>query len=211
MSFDLSNYVDVKTRIKLFYDKYPQGSLQFEFKGVMPNNPDYIWGVTYAYRTPEDLKPSTGTASELGKGKTSFTAGSELANLESSCHGRAIGAFGLGIDAAMATSDEVQFAKERQREIPRAEQFTEEYKAEPVSQTMRRVGVAEMMTEKQQALILTLVKGMPGRPIDEYKAAKGITGGFTKSDASKFIEHLKDNPTQVDPWAADIARGGSDE
>lgn len=117
MSFDLSNYVDVKTRIKLFYERFPNGSLQFEFKGTLG---EYIWGTAHAYRTPEDPRPATGTASELAKGKTAFTAGSELMNLETSAIGRAIGNLGIGIEAGMATSDEVAFAKERQREIPSA-------------------------------------------------------------------------------------------
>ena len=52
MSYDISDYVDVKTRIELFYAKYPEGSIQFEFMGVMAGNPDYIWGVAKAYRSP---------------------------------------------------------------------------------------------------------------------------------------------------------------
>ena len=45
MAFDLSNYVDVKTRIKMFYERFPEGSLQFEFKGTLGEN---IWGVAFA-------------------------------------------------------------------------------------------------------------------------------------------------------------------
>ena len=123
MSFDLSNYVDVKTRIKLFYEHYPEGSLQFEFKGSLGAN---IWGVAYAYRTPEDPRPATGNASELAEGKTAYTRGSELMNLETSAIGRAIGNLGIGIEAGMATSDEVAFAKERQRNIPSADPWAEE-------------------------------------------------------------------------------------
>jgi hypothetical protein len=122
MSFDLSNYVDVKTRIKMFYERYPEGSLQFEFKGASQDGKT-IWGIAYAYRSPEDPRPSTGTASELAQGKTAFTAGSELMNLETSAIGRAIGNLGIGIEAGMASSDEVQFAKERQREIPAAKPY----------------------------------------------------------------------------------------
>lgn len=117
MAFDLSNYVDVKTRIKMFYERFPEGSLQFEFKGTLGEN---IWGVAFAYRTPDDPRPATGTASELAKGKTAYTNGSELMNLETSAIGRAIGNLGIGIEAGMATKDEVEFAKERQREIPTA-------------------------------------------------------------------------------------------
>lgn len=142
MSFDLSNYVDVKTRIKLFYERYPDGSLQFEFKGSLG---EYIWGVAYAYRNPEDPRPSTGTASELAKGKTAFTAGSELMNLETSAIGRAIGNFGIGIEAGMATSDEVAFAKERQRVIPSAEVDAWEAEvATPLEMALTSMGATPM-------------------------------------------------------------------
>lgn len=120
MSYDLGDYVDVQTRIKLFYEKYPDGSLQFEFKGVMPGSTEYIWGIAYAYRTPDDQRPAMGTASEAAQGKTAFTRGSELANLETSCWGRCLGALGLGIAQGIASKQEVENAKQRQteRELP---------------------------------------------------------------------------------------------
>lgn len=114
MTYDISDYVDVKTRIELFYAKYPEGSIQFEFKGIMEGNPDFIWGIATAYRNPEDSRPATGTCSELAQGKTAFTRGSELANLETSAIGRAIGALGIGLGKSMATKQEVNSAKARQ-------------------------------------------------------------------------------------------------
>ena len=114
MSYDISDYVDVKTRIELLYKKFPEASIQFEFKGVMEGNPDFIWGVAYVYRHPEDPRPATGTCSELAQGKTAFTRGSELANLETSAIGRAIGALGIGLGKSMATKQEVNAAQARQ-------------------------------------------------------------------------------------------------
>lgn len=114
MSYDISDYVDVKTRIELFYAKYPEGSIQFEFMGIMPGNPDFIWGIARAYRHPEDPRPFTGTCSELAQGKTAFTRGSELANLETSAIGRCIGSAGLGLGKSMATKQEVNAAQARQ-------------------------------------------------------------------------------------------------
>ena len=114
MTYDISDYVDVKTRIELFYAKYPEGSIQFEYMGVMSGNPDFIWGIARAYRSPTDNIPATGTCSELAQGKTAFTRGSELANLETSAIGRAIGAAGLGLGKSMATKQEVQSAQARQ-------------------------------------------------------------------------------------------------
>jgi len=116
MSYDISDYVDVKTRIELFYAKYPEGSIQFEYKGIMDANPDFIWGIARAYRHAEDPRPSTGTCSELAKGSTNFTRGSEMANLETSCIGRSISAGGIGLGKSMASKQEVNSAKARQVE-----------------------------------------------------------------------------------------------
>lgn len=114
MSYDISDYVDVKTRIELFYSKFPEGSIQFEFKGLMEGNPEFIWGIARAYRNPDDPRPFTGTCSELAQGKTAFTRGSELANLETSAIGRCIGSAGIGLGKSMATKQEVNAAQARQ-------------------------------------------------------------------------------------------------
>ena len=114
MTYDISDYVDVKTRIELLYKKYENASIQFEFKGVMDGNPDFIWGIAYVYRNPDDPRPATGTCSELAQGKTAFTRGSELANLETSAIGRAIGALGIGLGKSMASKQGVNAAQARQ-------------------------------------------------------------------------------------------------
>ena len=73
----------------------------------------WVIGRAYAYRTPDDQRPGVGTAWEIVPGTTPFTRGSEIQNLETSAWGRAIGALGIGIDASIATLDEIQHAKER--------------------------------------------------------------------------------------------------
>jgi hypothetical protein len=114
MTFNMADYVDVKERIAQFYKKYPDGSIQFEYKGALDSNPDMIWGIAYAYRTATDERPGIGTAAELAIGKTTFTRGSELMNLETSAWGRAIGALGIGLGKSVATKQEVEAAKARQ-------------------------------------------------------------------------------------------------
>lgn len=172
MSFDLSNYVDVKTRIKLFYERYPDGSLQFEFKGSLGAN---IWGVAYAYRTPEDPRPATGNASELAEGKTAYTRGSELMNLETSAIGRAIGNLGIGIEAGMATSDEVAFAKERQRVIPSAEQdpWAEET-ASPIEAALTAMGAQPYCECNQQMQRKEGNRKSDGKPYSGWVCRNGI-------------------------------------
>jgi hypothetical protein len=203
----LKDYVDVAERASLLFAKYPDASWETSYEGTHE-----IGGKTFlimkatVYRTPDDPRPAVDYAWELVPGKTPYTAGSELMVCSTSAIGRAIAGLGIGAKRSISTRDEIKAAKSRNNE-----QFTDEYKTPEVSGTMRRLGAAEMMTEKQQGLILKLVKGRPGNPIDEYKTKHSILGGFTKADASKFIEYLTANPQLEDPWAAEIARGGSDE
>ena len=116
--FDLESYTTVQERIQEFYVKYPDGSLQFEFKGILDGSPHMMWGIAYAYRTPDDERPGIGTAAELIEGKTPYTRGSELQNLETSAWGRCLAALGLGLSKGISSKQEVQAAKDRQAPGP---------------------------------------------------------------------------------------------
>jgi hypothetical protein len=114
MSYNMDGYVQVVDRIKLFYAKYPEGSLQMGTPTFIDiGDQKWVMGRAYAYRTPTDERPGVGTAWEIVPGTTNFTRGSEIQNLESSAWGRAIGSLGIGITASIATLDEVEQAKER--------------------------------------------------------------------------------------------------
>ena len=112
--YNMDGYIQVSDRIKLFYARYPEGSLQMGTPTFIDIG-EHKWalGRAYAYRTPTDERPGVGTAWEIVPGTTNFTRGSEIQNLETSAWGRAIGSLGIGIDASIATMDEVQHAKER--------------------------------------------------------------------------------------------------
>ena len=118
MAFDLESYVTVQERVSEFKKIFPDGSLQFEFKGILDGSPLMMWGIAYAYRHPSDERPGIGTAAELIEGKTPYTKGSELQNLESSAWGRAIAALGIVISKGIASKQEVQAAKDRQAPGP---------------------------------------------------------------------------------------------
>jgi hypothetical protein len=114
MTYSLDSYIQVSDRIKLFYARYPEGSLQMGTPTFIDiEGHKWALGRAYAYRTPDDQRPGVGTAWEIVPGTTNFTRGSEIQNLETSAWGRAIGSLGIGIDASIATMDEVQHAKER--------------------------------------------------------------------------------------------------
>jgi len=165
----MNDYIDVKTRIALFYAKYPEGSIQFTFRGTLEHDPEMIWGVAKAYREATDIKPATGTAQELAKGKTNFTRGSELQNLETSAVGRALGMLGIGIEKGLATSDEIEAAQERQS-------------------GHRSMITSAGASEKQ---LETITKLMPSAQyVSDWKAERNITGKINKAEASDLIADL---------------------
>lgn len=156
----LENYVDVPQRIKLFYENYPEGSLQMDpdlqFQTV--GDQIIVIGRAYAYRHPGDEKPGIGTAQEYLPGKTNFTRGSEIQNLETSCWGRAIGALGIGIDKAIASKEEVELAMERNK----PEKVMMKRANPGLKQIVELLG-AQGITEKDA--ILAAVRGLVNREI----------------------------------------------
>jgi hypothetical protein len=175
MSFDLSNYVDAKTRVQMLYEKYPDASIQFEFKGIMPNNPEQIWGVATVWRSAADERPVTGTASELAKGKTSFTAGSELMNLETSAVARACGFLNIGITNSLASKDEVEFAKERQRVIPTEESY-DPWEADKMGTLEQALSSMGAVPECACGVAMKHVQGVgkTGRPYSGFVCANKV-------------------------------------
>ena len=122
MAFQLDDYNTVADRIKQFGEKYPNGSLQSEYRieriPTAVKQEDGTWTtldrpvlvfIASAYRTPDDPRPGIGHASEPIPGKTPYTKDSEFANGETSAWGRAIVAV-LAADTrkGVASRDEVQ-------------------------------------------------------------------------------------------------------
>lgn len=106
--FNLDDYVDVAERIRLFYEKYPDGRLatidhgEYQLDGQL-----FIYCKAAAYRTPDDPQPCNGIAWEPVPGATPYTRQSELMNAETSAWGRAIIAAGIP-SKKIASREEVQ-------------------------------------------------------------------------------------------------------
>lgn len=111
MSFDLSDYNDVPSRIAEFREKHPEGSLASEV--VETGFAGFVAVKGYAYRTPDDPRPGIGMAWEPVPGKTPYTKDSELQNAETSAWGRAIIAVGAA-DAkkGIASAEEIRNRQE---------------------------------------------------------------------------------------------------
>jgi len=106
MSFDLSEYVDVAERIRIFKEKFPEGSLQSELTLTNGASPGWLCKA-YAFRSGTDERPGIGHAFEPIPGKTPYTRDSEAMNAETSAWGRAIVALGFETKK-IASAEEVR-------------------------------------------------------------------------------------------------------
>lgn len=108
--FDLGDYVEVKDRIKLFYELYAGGRLvTAEVRWPAPDDDAPRIAVkALAYRTPDDPQPAVGWSWMALPGTTPYTKGSELENTETSAWGRAIAALGILLDRSIATGNEIR-------------------------------------------------------------------------------------------------------
>lgn len=104
----LADYVEVHERITVFYEKYPNGSLQSDWEVVTINDREVIVVKAWAYREPDDLHPGIGHASEPVPGQTPYTKDSELMNGETSAWGRALAALGIEVKRGIASGNEVR-------------------------------------------------------------------------------------------------------
>jgi hypothetical protein len=206
--YNMDGYIDVPSRMALFYKRYPEGSLQMDpIEWVEIDGKRWALGRAYAYRTPDDPRPGIGTAWEIVPGTTSFTRGSEVQNLETSAWGRAIGSLGIGIDKSIATLDEIEHAKarnkvERTKEpTPPDDPFYTLPLPEGRTHEVQRTDIMsrEKATEKQLTAVKGLVKKAGAESAD---AGLGMINdhlgtSFTtyedidKLSASKLITHYK--------------------
>lgn len=110
MAIDES-YNDVAARMREFFAKYPEGSLQRvgDVQVFVVDGVSYLLYTSAAYRGPDDKLPGHGTAWERVPGLTNFTRNSEAQNCETSSWGRAILAVGAAdTKKGIASRDEVQ-------------------------------------------------------------------------------------------------------
>ena len=104
----LKNYIEVKDRIQMFYDKFPEGTLHFQYKGILEfNGETFIYGEAFAYPERDKVAYATGWAMEKVPAK-GFGRGSEMQLLETSCWGRSIAALGIAVTRSIASREEVE-------------------------------------------------------------------------------------------------------
>jgi hypothetical protein len=207
----LGNYVDVPERLKRFYEAYPTGSIQLgrpEF--IEADGKQFVWAQAFAYRTPDDVRPGVGTAWELIPGRTPYTRGSELMNLETSCWGRAVAAV-MAVEK-IATSHEIRMAEDRRVDRTKGTQPEDQWQTPAVNPLKtgeaKRLDALNLASGPQLGKIRGTLKDMGITDTSEARdlvnaclAAKSHTKQvqllteLSKREASDVIEALLESVT----------------
>lgn len=208
MSFNLDNYVDVPTRLRMALDKYPDLRIQESqpvFREV--NTKLYIEIKCTVWRDKDDALPVIAYCWEPFPGTTPYTRDSEQMNASTSALGRALGMMGFGIEHKMASKQEVLARQPNQVIVT---EMTELYDngspvPDPFTDKPQTTNVVQFKnprakaSDKQIGMIRALAKGKgfaAGRPtLDAIIAIIGrdikLYDELTKADASKVIDAWK--------------------
>lgn len=150
MSYDLSDYVDVKTRLVQALEKYPQLRIT-EHRPVPVEVGDQIMiecAVTVA-RDPDDPVPVTAYMYEPFPGRTPYTKLSEQANGATSALGRALGYMGFGITASLASANEVRNRQEQPSRVDQLEDRRQTKAAGPGKATQGQITLITTMAAER--------------------------------------------------------------
>ena len=108
MAFDMGNYVDVATRVKLLLEAYPNASINCSPPEVQFVGDRAFIAVTCLIDCNDGSgRTARASAWEPFPGKTPYTRDSEAMNAETSAVGRACGILGFGLTGSLASANEV--------------------------------------------------------------------------------------------------------
>ena len=197
----MDNYVDVATRLKMAFERWPELRIQETHREVieMPDKSCFIRCVVTIWRSPDDAIPVIASACEIYPGKTSFTKSSESEVGYTSAIGRGLAMMGIGANKSIASRDEVQAAQSRQPTgrlapvVPMHEVETP-FPEAPVQEyaTAKQLGMMRALANGQniaQDKLKEYCSNVLGRQIN-------TTGDLTKRDVSRVIDMLKQGEPQ---------------
>jgi len=191
----MDNYVDVATRLKIAFERWPELRIQETSREIveMPDKSCFIRCTVTIWRSPDDPLPVVASACEIYPGRTPYTKFSESEVGYTSAVGRALAYAGIGANKSLASRDEVMAAQSRQPTrlapvvpLPDAEV--------PFPEVARR----DYPSAKQLGMMRALAngQGLKGDDLKTFISATlnrevHTTGDLDKRDISKVIDALK--------------------
>jgi hypothetical protein len=187
VSFDIGDYVDVKTRLKQALDKFPDLRISESAPSLVSvADRGFIQTSVTVWRDAGDLMPTQAYNWEPFPGRTPYTKDSEQQNSSTSALGRSLGYMGFGIETSIASANEVRARRDTTE--PSSERIT---RVAELDAKRRPLGSAAgsntgMATAGQKGL---LVKMCEERGLDFDPNAQ-----MTFVEASEMITTLKATP-----------------
>jgi len=185
----MDNYVDVATRLKLAFERWPELRIQETHREVieMPDKTCFIRCIVTIWRDANDPLPVIASACEVYPGRTPYTKMSENEVGNTSAIGRGLAMMGIGANKNIASRDEVQAAQSRQpTQLAEVVPFPENGPAKTYP------------SSKQLGMMRGLAngKGIQGDALKAYCCevlGRTIlsTNDLTKQDISKVIDALQ--------------------
>ena len=189
----MDNYVDVATRLKIAFERWPDMRIQETAREVieMPDKSCFIRCTVTIWRDAADPIPVIASACEIYPGRTPYTRYSESEVGYTSAVGRALAMAGIAANKAIASRDEVMAAQSRQPIAPVVQLHDVEV---PFPNEPQR----EYPSAKQLGMMRALAngQGIKGDDLKTFCSATlgreiNTTGDLTKRDISKVIDALK--------------------
>jgi hypothetical protein len=189
----MDNYVDVATRLKIAFERWPDMRIQETAREVieMPDKSCFIRCTVTIWRDAADPIPVIASACEIYPGRTPYTKFSESEVGYTSAIGRGLAMAGIGANKALASRDEVMAAQSRQPIAPVVQLRDVEV---PFPDEPQR----EYPSAKQLGMMRALAngQGIKGDDLKTFCSATlgreiNTTGDLTKRDISKVIDALK--------------------
>jgi len=192
----MDNYVDVATRLKLAFERWPELRIQETHREIveMPDKTCFIRCVVTIWRTADDPIPVIASACEVYPGRTPYTKSSENEVGYTSAIGRALAMAGIGANKSIASRDEVQAAQSRQptrlaEVVPLRDDLEQPFESDGASPyaNPKQLGLIRVLASKQNISndqLKEFCTNVVGRPIMSSKE-------LTKSEVSKVIDALK--------------------
>ena len=187
----MDNYVDVATRLKIAFERWPELRIQETHREIveMPDKTCFIRCVVTIWRTADDPIPVIASACEVYPGRTPYTKTSESEVGYTSAIGRALAMAGIGANKSIASRDEVEAAQSRQpTRLAEIVPFPEEG-PQKVYPSNKQLGMMRGLANG---------KGIKGDDLKAYCCevlGRTIlsTNDLTKQDISKVIDKLQAN------------------
>jgi hypothetical protein len=199
VSFNLDNYVDVPTRLRMALEKFPDLRVQESqptFREV--NEKLYIEIRCTVWRDKDDQLPCIAYCWEPFPGRTPYTKDSEQMNASTSALGRALGMMGFGIDHKIASKQEVMARQEQPRveiaRYPDGKPIPDPFTGEPQTNVVPlKVGPGKA-SEKQIGMIRVLAKTRGFTPGSQTMRE---IGNVLNREVVKFDELTKQEASAV--------------